>query len=70
MFTEIQVAFNENTTMYEVHAKGCKHLSGKKYMVYSHVYLGGDAQWVAKNFEENNDGCLTKISPCAKKVAA
>jgi len=61
------IAFNENNTLYEIHAQGCKHLMVKKLHVTSLAYVGGDSAWVKKDFEYRNEGCLAKIGPCAKK---
>jgi hypothetical protein len=63
-----RIGFNENNTMYEVHAEGCNH-SNKKHISLTHMaYLGESGAWVAQTFERENEGCLTKISPCAKKI--
>jgi len=63
------VAFNGKTTMYEVHADGCKHLMARHLDVCSMGYIGPDGAWVKNAFEAQNEGCLAKLGPCAKKGA-
>lgn len=62
------VARNERTSLYEVHAAGCAHLTMSKHLAHGFTTEGGSATEVAAEFESQNDGCLTKVSPCAKAL--
>lgn len=64
-----QVAVNERTSFYEVHKSGCKHLiSGHLEPLFETT--GESGEQVARDFESRNDGCLTKLAPCARTRAA
>lgn len=63
------VARNEKTTLYEVHAQGCKHLIAAHLDQHHMAYIGRDGAWVKQTFEAQNEGCLAKLGPCAKKGA-
>lgn len=61
------IARNEKTTLYEVHAKGCKHIAMSWHldpMTDKEAATGAEA---AATYESENEGCLTKLGPCAKK---
>jgi hypothetical protein len=64
------ITCNEQTTYYEVHAPGCAHLNRTDKYLFWTPTEAESAQAAAATFEERNEGCLTKIAPCAKRVAA
>lgn len=59
------IAVNQKTSLYEVHAEGCKHLISSHLQVCSesHAETGKAA---GAEFEAGNDYCFTKLGPCAK----
>jgi|688.fasta_scaffold2163414_2 hypothetical protein len=67
--TTYAIACNEQTTFYEVHKPGCAHLNRTDKYLYSTPAQAESAQAAAANFEAANEGCFTKISPCAKGAA-
>lgn len=62
------VAFNEKTTWNEVHAQGCKHLMAAHLDTHPMAYMAPDGEWVRKTFEAQNEGCLKKGSPSARRL--
>jgi hypothetical protein len=60
------IAYNESTSLYEVHAAGCRHLSlnPRLEVTLTVTAVSGDA--AAKSFEGGNEGCITKLGPCAR----
>lgn len=69
-----QVAFNNRTTLYEVHVAGCRHLTmgvtGNPRTArfdYARPVEAESAKACAADFEAGNEGCLTKLGPCARK---
>lgn len=71
---QFQVAYNNRTSYYEVHSAGCKHLAmgatGNPYTAkFDYVRPPKEAESAkafAAEFEAGNEGCLTKLGPCAK----
>jgi hypothetical protein len=61
------VARNDKTSFYEVHKAGCAHLNAR-HMEPSGQYAGQPGA-VADAFQAGNDGCLTRLGPCARKAA-
>lgn len=56
--------------LYEIHVAGCAHLVSPKLEVLgTHETDGTPAEFAAK-YEAGNDGILTKLGPCAEKLAA
>ncbi len=64
--TTYRIARNSKTTLYEVHADGCKHLIAPHFDNVSSPVAGTSGQTVAADFEARNDDCYAKIGPCAK----
>jgi hypothetical protein len=62
------IAPNDRTTLYEVHRPGCAHLNRTDKYPFFTMWAGGTAADAAANFETANEGCFTKIAPCAKAV--
>ena len=69
---EWSVAYNEWTTLYEVHKAGCKHLTHPKFGdgFCINTWTGESAAQIAADFEAGNEGCITKLGPCAVKKGA
>lgn len=59
------IAMNDKTTMYEVHAEGCKHLMSKHLLTMTSEEASSGAE-AAEIYEASNEGCLTVLGPCAK----
>jgi hypothetical protein len=68
--TYYAIAPNNSSTFYEVHRPGCAHLERTDKYPFSVLYQGGNAADAAATYEAQNEGCLTKIAPCAKAVRA
>lgn len=64
------VARNQKTSLYEVHAQGCKHLMAAHLESHNVAYVAPDGEWVKRTFEAQNEGCFAKLGPCAKKAVA
>jgi hypothetical protein len=64
-----EIARNTRTTLYEVHVSGCAHLISKNLERSGRTVTGSSGAEVAARFEANNEGCLTKLGPCAKEEA-
>jgi hypothetical protein len=63
---KFDIAFNDSTTLYEVHAAGCRHTAMNPRL---EVFLTVEAAagiTAADMFEAVNEGCLTKLGPCAR----
>lgn len=58
-----KIARNNRTTLYEVHASGCKHTASARFD-YFVMKRGETGAEVAAKFEEENEGCATKLGPC------
>jgi hypothetical protein len=60
------IAYNDSTSLYEVHAAGCRHTTMNarlEVMVTVEAPTGAEA---AAQFEAGNEDCLTKLGPCAR----
>lgn len=56
---------NQRTTLYDVHAAGCKHLmAGHLDQGFTVQAPSGAAAGQA--FQDRNDDCYTNLAPCAK----
>jgi hypothetical protein len=54
--------------LYEIHKQGCRHLNMTKKYPYGFADIEGEtATDAATRFETRNEGCFTKLAPCAKK---
>lgn len=67
--TKFQVAFNEKSTVYQVHVAGCFHLKAAHMEVMAGEYEAETGKQVAVEFMAGNEGCLAALGPCAKKAA-
>ncbi len=59
-------AYNERTSLYEIHKTGCTHLISKHLVSMGHEYLYETGAEALAEFERGNDGCYGKLGPCAK----
>lgn len=62
------VRFDDVTTLYEVHAEGCRHLQRKRFNGSASslsVLDSVSGSVAAERFEAANDGCVTRLAPCA-----
>jgi hypothetical protein len=59
------IARNEKTSLYEIHAAGCKHLIAKHLEVMSD-YEAATGAALKETFEARNEDCFAKLGPCAK----
>ena len=59
------IAYNSNTSLYEIHATGCKHLIHPKFD-YSFESDATTAAAAKSTIESGNEGCIAKFGPCAK----
>ena len=62
------IALNGRNSYYEIHESGCHHL------VSPHLDImvsreGDDPKAAAAEYEAQNEGCFTRLGPCAKKVS-
>jgi hypothetical protein len=60
-----RIAFNEKTTLYEVHLAGCKHLISR-HLVGCATVTAASGSEAGAHFESRNEECLTKTGPCAR----
>ena len=65
--TNFTFARNAKTTLYEVHVTGCAHLISK-HLEACFAREARSATEAAAEFESRNDGCYTKLGPCAKNA--
>ena len=62
------IRFDEVSTFYEVHADGCRHLQRKRFHGSASSLAVLDSvtgSGAAARFEAENDGCVTRLAPCA-----
>lgn len=60
------IARNARTSLYEVHADGCRHLIARHLEMMTTGNAGETGQEVADEFEARNDGCFATLGPCAR----
>lgn len=66
--SDLTVARNDKTSLYEVHVTGCFHLQAPHMEpMYSSTDFAHPAELVA-DFENGNEGCYAKLGPCARKL--
>ncbi len=65
--TKFDIARNDSTSLYEVHAAGCRHLAMNPRLEV--VVRGCEAAagiTALDMFEAVNEGCKGKLGPCAR----
>lgn len=62
--TTYNIARNPRTTIYELHADGCRHLAR---LDTGADVTGDDPAETATAFEEANDGILVTVANCANR---
>lgn len=63
-----RIGYNSRTSLYEVHVEGCSHPT--RSLEYSYPAEAESGTAAAATFEARNEGCLTKLAPCAKAARA
>lgn len=58
-----QLARNAKTSLYEVHAHGCTHLT---FLDDAHDIDGTNGPEAAQTYADQNDGLIIKLGPCVK----
>ncbi len=64
--SKFDIARNESTSLYEVHAAGCRHTAMNPRLELLVTATGASGAAVAADFEAANEGCFTKLGPCAR----
>lgn len=65
--TEYAMARNDRTTLYELHAPGCRHL-GQRHMEWMADLSGDSAAATATSFEDSNEDCVVVVANCARRL--
>jgi hypothetical protein len=64
--TKFDIARNDSTSLYEVHAAGCRHTAINPRLETVVTVEATSGLVAADMFEAVNEGCLTKLGPCAR----
>jgi hypothetical protein len=62
------IARNERTSLYEIHADGCRHTTMSRHLdvMVTGYYDGLTGREAKARYEADNEGCLAKLGPCAR----
>jgi hypothetical protein len=58
---------NDRTSYYEIHVSGCRHQIAA-HMEHMVTKTAESAAALSSWFDAGNDGCLSKLGPCARKA--